>query len=125
LYYFLLLAIFPLLFDSEYYGAKTLLPALLGASAAQSIYFIFSHAAFYERRGGHIASVTGGALAIHLIGLAGLLVFDQITPSHVALMFLTSTAVATLGMAVLSSRTVGQLRLAQPEQTDPEQTEHE
>jgi O-antigen/teichoic acid export membrane protein len=118
LYYFLLLAIFPLLFDSEYDGAKTLLPALLGASAAQSIYYVFSHAAFYERRGGLIASVTGGALAIHLIGLAGLLAFDQITPSRVALLFLISSAVATLGMAVLSSRTVRQLRLAQPERTE-------
>jgi O-antigen/teichoic acid export membrane protein len=118
LYYFLLLAIFPLLFDSEYDAAKTLLPALLGASAAFSIYHVFSHAGFYERRGGLIASVTGGALAIHLIGLAGLLAFDQITPSHVALTFLISSAVATLGMAILSSRTVRQLRLAQPERTE-------
>jgi len=118
LYYFLLLAIFPLLFDSEYDGAKTLLPALLGASAAQSSYLIFTHAPFYERRGGLIASVTGGALAIHLMGLAWLLAFDQITPSHVALLFLISSAVATLGMGTLSRRTVGQLRLAQPERTE-------
>ncbi|CAN1507750.1 RfbX Membrane protein involved in the export of O-antigen and teichoic acid [Mycobacteriaceae bacterium] len=115
LYYGLLVAAFPLLFDSEYDGAMALLPALLGASAAQSTYHVFSHAAFYERRGGHISSVTGGALAIHLVGLAVLFAFDQITPSHVAMVFLTSSAVATLGMVFLSGRTIRQLRQAQPE----------
>jgi hypothetical protein len=111
LYYIVLLAAFGLLFASEYDGAKELLPALLGGSIAQSIYYAFTHAAFYERRGGHISSVTGSALVVHLIGLGALAAFDRVTPPHVALVFFISSAVATAGMAVLSQRTVRQLGL--------------
>jgi hypothetical protein len=123
LYYIVLLASFSLLFASEYDGAKVLLPALLGGSIAQSIYYAFTHAAFYERRGGHISSVTGSALVVHLIGLGVLAAFKEVTPSHVALVFLVSSTVATLGMAVLSHRTVRRLGLdetALVEWKDPE-----
>jgi O-antigen/teichoic acid export membrane protein len=123
LYYIVLLAAFGLLFASEYDGAKELLPALLGGSIAQSIYYAFTHAAFYERRGGHISSVTGSALVVHLIGLGALAAFKEVTPSHVALVFLVSSTVATLGMAVLSHRTVRRLGLdetALVEWKDPE-----
>lgn len=122
LYYIVLLAAFALLFASEYDGAKQILPALLGGSVAQSIYYAFTHAAFYERRGGHISSVTGSALVVHLMGLGVLAAFKEVTPSHVALVFFVSSVVATLGMAVLSLRTVKQLGRMQtefPEREEP------
>ena len=115
LYYGALLSVFGLLFASEYAAAKALLPALLGGFAAQSVYYVFSHAAFYERRGGFISLVTGGALAVHLFGLAALATLDAVTPSRVALLFFISSAVAMLGMAILSHRTVGRIRLTEQE----------
>ena len=106
LYYLLLLAFFDNLFDSEYDSVKPLLPALLCASTAQSIYFVFAHAAFYERRGRRISSVAVAALIIHALGLITLASFGQVTPFRVALVFSLSTATGTIAMAVLSRRTV-------------------
>jgi O-antigen/teichoic acid export membrane protein len=118
LYYGVLLAAFGLVFASEYDGAKKFIPILLGGCVAQSIYYVFSHAAFYERRGGHISSVTGGALVAHLVGLGILAAFGEVTPDHVAWVFFISSTVATVGMAVLSHRIVGQLRAAQLERAE-------
>ncbi|MGD9590868.1 MAG: lipopolysaccharide biosynthesis protein [Mycolicibacterium sp.] len=111
-YYLLLLAVFDVLFDSEYYAVKALLPALLAASALQSMYHVFSHAPFYERRGLLISFVTAGGLVVHLLGLGALEVFNQLTPGHVALVSLVSTGSTAFGMTILSHRTVRQLRLA-------------
>lgn len=123
LYYAVLLAAFDLMFDSEYDSVKAFLPALLAGSALQSMYHVFSHAPFYERRGRHISLVTGGGLIVHLIGLGALAIVDQLTPIHVAFVSFISTGSSALGMAFLSHRTVRQLRLAQPELAGQEDSE--
>ena len=115
IFYVFLLVSFGSLFASEYDQAKVLLPALLGGSAAQSIYHVSNAAAFYERRGGQISFVTGGALIVHLAGLGALAVLGRVTPAHVALVFFASSAAAMVAMAWLSRRIVMQLRLARHE----------
>lgn len=116
LYYGFLLIFFEILFDSEYDSAMSLIPAMLAGAAAQSIYYVFTHAAFYERRGGEISSVSTIALIVHLLGLGGLALTGQVTPFDISLVFLVSSVVAMLGMAYLSRRTLNQLRRAVPEQ---------
>lgn len=113
-YYALLIVTFHLLFNIEYDGAKVLLPALLGGTAAQSIYYIFTHAAFYERRGGQISTVTASALMVHLLGLGALALLKMVTPANVALVFFASSVVGMVGMAYLSLHIVRQLRSGQP-----------
>lgn len=115
LYYGLLLVSFDLLFDREYDEAKALLPALFAASALQAIYHLFSHAAVYKRLAGQISSVTATALTVYLAGLGTLALLEQVTPIRIALLSVASNAVAMLGMAYVSRRTVGQLRRARPE----------
>ncbi|GAY16514.1 oligosaccharide flippase family protein [Mycobacterium sp. shizuoka-1] len=115
LYYGLVLVCFDLMFAREYDSAKALLPALLAAAAVQSVYHFFSHAAFYERLGGQISSVTATALVAYLAGLGALAVFRQVTPLHVALLGLGANAVAAGGMAYLSRRTLRRLRLGPAE----------
>ncbi len=116
-YYGVLQLSFGLLFGSEYDSAKSLLPALLGGYAAQSIYTVSTTAAFYERRAGQISSVTAGALLVHLVGLGVLAILGQVDPTYVAVVFFISNVVAMLGMAWLSRRLVGELRVARPELT--------
>ena len=108
-YYLLLRALFDLAFDREFDAAKPLLPVLLAGSSAQCIYYVFSHASFYERRGGLISMVTGGALAVHLMGLGALALTGVVTTYRVALVFFVSSAVATVAMAFVSHRTVRKL----------------
>jgi len=115
-YFGLLNFFFNSLFASEYDGAKSLLPALLGGAAAQAIFTIFSFAVFYERRGRSISWLSGSALLVHIAGLCGLALLSRITLHNVALVFLVSNTVAMLGMAWLSQRLIVQLRLA-PEGT--------
>lgn len=115
LYYVLVLAAFDSLFDREYADAKALLPALLAASAVQSIYYFFSHAAFYERLGHQISAVTAAALIVYLVGLGALALADQVAMLNIALLSFASNAVAMSGMAYLSRRTIRQLRRALPE----------
>lgn len=105
---------FNFLFDQQYDEAKVLLPALLGATAANAIYFLFSHAPFYDRHGGQISSVTAGSLIFYLLGFGLLAFFDRVTPPHIALVFFGSSVVGMLGMAYLSKRTVRRLRLSPP-----------
>lgn len=119
LYYGLVLVSFDFLFAREYDAAKALLPALLAAAAVQSVYHFFSHAAFYERLGGQISSVTGAALVAYLVGLWSLALFRQVTPLHIAFLGLASNAVAASGMAYLSRRTIRRLRLAPAEVEQP------
>lgn len=122
-YYGLLLVSFDLLFDSEFDGAKEVLPALLGGTAVQAIYSIFPLAAVYERRGGQISSVTGVAMLVHVGGLGLLALMGQVTPVHVAVVFFVSNVVAMVGMAWLSRHVVGHLRLAPPELAETNQAE--
>jgi O-antigen/teichoic acid export membrane protein len=105
----LLLIFFDRLFVAEYGTAKTLLIPLLGGSMAQAIYFIFTHAAFYERRASHISVLSGVALTAHLLCLGILAITDEVAPLNVALVYLMSSAIAAIAMAALSNRTVKQL----------------
>lgn len=109
IYYAVLTIFFHRVFSDEYDAARVLLPALLAGAAAQSVYFVSSHAAFYERRGIQISLLAGIALMVHLIGLGILALLGKVTPSNVALVFLISNATTALGMALLSRRTVRKL----------------
>ncbi len=120
-YFGFLMATFGLFFGSEYDGAKVLLPALLGGSATQAIYYVLATAAFYERRGGQISLVTGGALIFHLVGLGLLALSGNVTQFHVALVFFVSNTVAMMGMGWLSWRMIGRANLhAEAESTHRE-----
>ena len=121
-YYGLVQLFFELLFTSEFNGAKALLPALLGASAAQSIFTNFSHAAFYERRASSISWLSASALFVHLAGLCGLALFNRLTLPNIVFVFFVSSVVAMLGMVWLSRRVIGQLRLAPEELADQQES---
>ena len=109
IFYGFLLAFFDRILTIEYAPAKILLPPLIGGSFAQSCYYAFSHAAFYERRGSQISLLSGVALGVHLLGLGSLVLLGHVTLLAVSLVFLCSTATATLGMAILSTRIVREL----------------
>lgn len=109
LYYWILLKFFDTFFGSEYSSAKTLLLPLLGASAAQSAYYIFTHAAFYERRARHISGTAAATITVHLLGLGALALAGAVTPLNVSLVYLISGVTTAVGMATLSRITVKQL----------------
>lgn len=111
-YYGLLMASFNLFFNSEYDQARALLPIILVGSAFQAIYYVLALTAIYDRRGGQLSLVTGGALLLHLAGLGTLALFHAVSMYYVALVFLFSNAVAMLGGAWLSRRIVMELRSA-------------
>jgi O-antigen/teichoic acid export membrane protein len=112
-YYVFLLLFFDRVFSSEYHVAKSLLLPLLGGSMAQGIYFVFAHAAFYERRGSYISVLAAVSLAVHLLGLGALVLSGEVTMFNVALVYLSSGAVTTIVMAGLSNRIVRQLSVNQ------------
>ena len=103
------MAFFDKVFSSDYSAAKDLIIPLLGGALAQAIYFIFSHAAFYERRGRHISVVAVLTLTVHLSGLTLLVLLSAVNLFTVAVVYLISGLTATVAMAVISNLIVKRL----------------